>query len=289
MRRLGRVVDAVLVPKRIVLVRSVAVLFLQTVPASRARGYLGHGLERNDALDGQVGLVGQLAREIVRRELVRGYLGVVNQVARPAGEQGPVVRQPLVVAAALRVGEHHDDHVAALLQGHGLVVARVVAQRARVPAEVVHRPRVGVAAALLVLEQRVERPPDEVRVQVHHGREGGEDDVDGLDVAVGANLLHKHLDLVPGAHDLDRAVELAERERGDGGVVVAGGPFRVGGNAIVDEGRHLAGVAVVVVEELHELGVGFDVVFPEGGEALDVTGAVELDTFILGDANGEEC
>ena len=54
--------------------------------SSEARD-LGHRLDADNTLDGQVGLVRECASEVVRAELVRRDEGVRNQVLSPLVEQ----------------------------------------------------------------------------------------------------------------------------------------------------------------------------------------------------------
>ena len=58
---------------------------LRTV-ADEAR-HLGHGLDTNDALDREVGLVCETAREVVRAQLQLGNERVLDQELRPLVEQ----------------------------------------------------------------------------------------------------------------------------------------------------------------------------------------------------------
>ena len=48
---------------------------------------LGHGLDADDALDREVGLVRETAREVVRAQLVRGHERVRDQELRPLVEE----------------------------------------------------------------------------------------------------------------------------------------------------------------------------------------------------------
>lgn len=104
-----------------------------------------------------------------------------------------MLSQVLRVAGELVVRVRHQDHVPALLDRHVLVVAFDVAGRVgKVRAEVVHRIPVRVEAALLIFEKRIQVVPEQLRIGVQEERHGRVHDVDGVDVAVGRNLLLEH-------------------------------------------------------------------------------------------------
>ena len=76
----------------------------------------------------------------------------------------------------------------------------------------------------------------------------GEDHVDGIDVVVGADLLHKHPRSVRGVCEFDGAKGLSHREGGDGGIIRSSGAGGVALDLVVELGRQRSGIAVVVVE-----------------------------------------
>lgn len=213
-------VDAVLRPELVVVCGDGGVLLGVGVVLGQG-GDLGHGLQGDDALDGQVGLVDELAGEVVGGELVLGDLGVLDEVFCPLAEELVVVVEVLHVVGLLGVDEGEEDHVSAFLEGHLLVVALVVAKSFWIVAQIVDSPLVRVAATGLVLEHGVEEPLDVVVVEVHQGWHGGEHDIGSLNVTIGADLLDPDLDVVGGTRVAQSTECLASRKGSDGSVVIA--------------------------------------------------------------------
>lgn len=158
--------------------------------------HLAHGFQCDDTLDGEVGLVGERSGKVVGGDLVHRDEGLVDEVAGPLLQFGEVLGQVGSVTGTLGVGEGHDEHVAALLEGHGLVVAGGVAQSVRPDAQVVLGVAVGVEAALLVDVERVQEKFDPSLVEVEEDGHGWEDDIGGVGVTVRANLLHEDIGLL---------------------------------------------------------------------------------------------
>ena len=109
---------------------------------ARKPRHLAHRADADDALDREVRLVRERAREVVRADLVPWDQRVCDQVLRPLVEQLVLRARNLVwgrrerrgggtdvrgdergLARGVRVAQRHDEHVAALLDGHLLVVA----------------------------------------------------------------------------------------------------------------------------------------------------------------------
>ena len=161
---------------------------------ARDVGDLRHGADADDALEGEVGLVGQRAREVVGGDLVGGDQGFLDQVLGPLVEDLVVLGEIGVVVGVLRVGQRHDQHVAAFFQGLHLVHPVRVARGVGVGgADVVHGVHVGVLAGFLVDEEGVQEELEELRVGVEPDRVGGEDDIHGVDIAVRADFLQEEI------------------------------------------------------------------------------------------------
>lgn len=259
----------------------------ELVVVAREFGNLAHGPEADDALDGEVGLVSaavnnnnstQKARDVHKRpgkvvgaQLVRWDQRVGKQILRPLPQQGVVILDVVNVAGPLDIGQRHDDHVAALLQWHRLIVALWVPLGDGKGAEVVLGPIVGVRAALLVLKDGVKQILAKRRVEVHENRVGGEDNVDRLDVAVGADLLEEDVGLLGRAGELEPAKRLPEGECRDKRVVGAGRVDRVDVDLVVEVVRHLGGVMVVLGEGVDRRDLVVEVVLQEAGHRLQLS------------------
>ena len=114
-----------------------------------------HGLKAYDALYGEVGLVGELAGEVVGAELHSGDEGVLDEVLGPLLEDWVMGGEEGGVGGEFVVGECHEDHVAGFFDGHVFVVAFDVAGGVgEVRAQVVHAVVVGVEVGFLVDVER---------------------------------------------------------------------------------------------------------------------------------------
>ena len=228
---------------------------------------LGVGADAHDALDGEVDVVGRGTHEVVGAELVAGVGEELDEVVGPLLEEGPVGLEPLeVVAGALDDGEHELEHVAGLLDGHVLLVLLLEVGDGP-DADVVGGPLQVVLLALAVLvgvvvgvlEDGEEDLLEGLGAEVEVERDGGVDDVDGGEVAVGGDLLHEDphllLNVVPDGLD------------GAGDLGIAGGS---GAYLSVDEGGHCDVLVVgdllvdLVHELLVELGAELEVLLAEG-------------------------
>lgn len=106
---------------------------------------------------------------------------------------GIMLAQIPLVTRKLRIGQRHQDHVAALLHRHVLVVALDMTRRVgEVGTQVVHAVSVRIENALLVLEQRVQVVFQQGKVGVEEERHRRVHDIDRVDVAVGRDLLLEH-------------------------------------------------------------------------------------------------
>lgn len=228
----------------------------------------GHGLNTDHALQGQVGLVAnhagqsvdrrkidslysrQRPSEIVRRDLVGWIERVVHEVVRPLPENIVVGVQVVGVASLQCIGQGHDNHVAALLQRHFLVIPVIVTRGIGVPgAEVVHGIRVGVLARLLVLVQRLHDQSQDFRVGVQEDGVGWEDDVHGVHVTVRGDLLQEQVHFVFRAAQLRSTKCLSGRERGQHEVVIAADCAGVLRNPAIERAAKRAGLLEIMVEE----------------------------------------
>lgn len=158
------------------------------------------------------------------------------------------------ISCLLSVRQHHDNHIAAFFQGHSLIVALWVAKSLRESAQVVNRIFVRVVAALLVLEKWCQGVFDEIWVKIQHDWPGREDHVNGLDIAVGADLFKEYSDVIRSACILEGSKCLSDGKTGNGEIIVSTSRDRVLRNTIVEISGILAGVAVVFVEEWNKFG-----------------------------------
>lgn len=97
-----------------------------------------------------------------------------------------------VILKRVRNRQTHDQNIAALLHRHVLIVSIGVASSVgEVSAQIVHRIGVGVLAAQHVLNQGLQEIRQPSRVGVEEEGECWEDNIDGLEVAVGRDLLQE--------------------------------------------------------------------------------------------------
>ena len=154
----------------------------------------------HDGLDREVGIVCQMACEVVGAELVLGVCSVLHEVVRPCGERLPVAVGPLGVAVHDGDGSGQDDDVGTLLNGHVASEAAVSIGEAYgvdlvvgmgVGAEVVGCEVEAPAVALAIVEDRGAHALHELGVVEEEERCGGIGQVDGVDASVGVVLLRE--------------------------------------------------------------------------------------------------
>ena len=113
----------------------------------RMPGLLAEFAECRQGQDGfqrQVGIVSEVAGEVVGAKLVLRIEALAFQVGGPLGKNRPIVRGIRGVSLSRGNAGHHQDHVAALFDGHlvflGLLTAAIdLPVRERVRAQIVRR------------------------------------------------------------------------------------------------------------------------------------------------------
>ena len=157
----------------------------------------------HDGLDGEVTVVGEVAREIIGTELVLGILTVLQEVLDPVGQGVPVGLGEGDVPLGDGGGGDHHQHIAALLHGHlhmDGVVAVDLAVDQGVPAAVVGSEVKGPGGALGVLEDGAGHALDQLGVVEQEQGDGGVGDVYRGGTAVGEALLGDEQHLALGIH-----------------------------------------------------------------------------------------
>ena len=179
-------------------------------------------MDADDAFEGEVGLVGEQAREVVGALLVGGDQAVLDEVVGPLAQVRIVGGQVGGVACFLRVGEGHDQHVAAFFDGLFLGDAVGVAGAVGVVgADVVEGEVLRVQPVFLDDVEGVEQVFQPGWVEVEEDWRGGEDYVCGVHVAVGGDFFHEDVGALLGASDGGCAEGFAGSEGNDGEVVLA--------------------------------------------------------------------
>ncbi len=163
--------------------------------------------------------------EVVGAELVLGIHALLAEVLGPLGEQRPVLLGEVGVPFGLGDGGGQDDHVAALLHRHlvllGPLAAAVdLAVGQRILADVVRREGQAPARQAGVLEDERQHALGQRRVQQQKNGARRIGDVHGADAAVGEILLgEEERRAVDVGHQFVRGQGLAVGQDGDLGVL----------------------------------------------------------------------
>ena len=180
--------------------------------------------------------MGEVAGEVVGAELVFGVQALVAQILGPARQQGPVFLGVPGMTVYVGQGGHEDQHVAALLDRH-LVLLRAlpaavdltVAERVR--PEVVRGERELPVGRARVVEDRRQHGPQQVRVQEQEERGGWVSHVNSGDAAIRKVFFGQEQRRAVEVHgELMGGDTLAEGEGTEGGELLAAGLPQVGGD-----------------------------------------------------------
>ncbi len=176
--------DGVLHPEAGVVVSNLREV-LAIVDVTGAVGDLRHSFDADDTLDGEIGLIGKSASEVICGDLVHRNQGVVNEVVVPLLQNVVVLSKICVVVCTLSVGQSHDQHVTTFFEGLLLVLPIVVTSRVREGTSyVVDRELVGPVACFLVDEEWIKQIFQDSGICVDGNRVEWKDDVHGVDIAI---------------------------------------------------------------------------------------------------------
>jgi len=96
--------------------------------------------------------------KVIGRNLVRWVNRILDEIVGPLSELGIMVTQIGCVPRLERICQGHDDHVATLLEWHGLIVTfRVTSGVGVMRANVVHGVGIGIVSGFLDLIQRLQK------------------------------------------------------------------------------------------------------------------------------------
>ena len=169
------------------------VLHIVALPAEQRIAGNAH-----DGLDGKVGVVCQMACEVIGAKLVLRVLSVLHEIVGPFCECCPIAVGPFGIAVDVGDGCCQDDDIGALLDGHIAAKASVCAGEADgidlvvgmwIGAEVVRCEVEAPATALAIVEDGGTHALHQVGIVEEEEGCGRIGEVNGIDTAVGVVLL----------------------------------------------------------------------------------------------------